>query len=578
MNEPPQSTVKFVPHLVNRRFFTVPKFGETADDVQLQAHLVEPEEIHSKRKGKLIMRYAAYIRISSEEQVGNFSVDAQKRAIQAWVKSQEGKLVKTYVDEAKSGRTADRPEFQQMRRDAKKGQFDALVVHKFDRFARNRTDALAIKSLLRQDYGIKVFSVTEPSEDSDGAIGALIEGIMESVADWYSRNLATETRKGKREKARQGYHNNRPPFGFDKTKKGVLIPNEDELVGLGKAFEMYATGDYSDNQVARWLNDNGYASKTGKRFSTDTVRDMLQNRTYLGYIRYQQYTRHSNGKRSYDQPIEWFDGKHEAIIDLKLFERCQEQRARRAAHHEYYPQRNVYLLSNLIYCAECVENMPSDVNDDNYGKMRAQSNNDGENLYYRCRARDFGRTCSQTSTQAEVAENQVIDLLKSLKPPENWRKRMVESLGELLGDKNLDQRIAEIKTVIERMDFRWDHGFVTDKDHYLEERVKLQQELERLSPIPDDELETAADLLENFRTHWDNTKDDRQAQKALIQMIVARVWVQGDKVVAISLRPNYHVALGLESEKSTEEAVEDSSGDLLVHNRERRDSNPRSPP
>jgi DNA invertase Pin-like site-specific DNA recombinase len=77
-----------------------------------------------------------------------------------------------------------------MRQDGRKGKFDALVVHKFDRFARNRTDALAIKSLLRYDYNIKVFSVTEPSEDSDGPIGALIEGTMESVAEWYSKNLA----------------------------------------------------------------------------------------------------------------------------------------------------------------------------------------------------------------------------------------------------------------------------------------------------------------------------------------------------------------------------------------------------
>jgi site-specific DNA recombinase len=89
------------------------------------------------------MRYAAYIRISSEEQVGNFSVDAQRRAIETWVRARDGVLVQTYVDEAQSGRSADRPGFQKMRHDARKGKFDALVVHKFDRFARNRTDALA---------------------------------------------------------------------------------------------------------------------------------------------------------------------------------------------------------------------------------------------------------------------------------------------------------------------------------------------------------------------------------------------------------------------------------------------------
>ena len=151
------------------------------------------------------MRYAAYIRISSEDQRGNYSLDAQKRAIETWVLAREGILVETYEDEVETGRKDTRPAFQQMRKDARKGKFDALVVHKFDRFARNRVDSLAIKSLLRYDYGVKVFSVSEPSEDSDGPMGALIEGIMESVAEWYSKNLATETVKGKKERATQGF-------------------------------------------------------------------------------------------------------------------------------------------------------------------------------------------------------------------------------------------------------------------------------------------------------------------------------------------------------------------------------------
>ena len=103
---------------------------------------------------------------------------------------------------------------------------------------------------------------------------------------------------------------------------------------------------------------------------------------------------------------------------------------------------------------------------------------------------------------------------------------MVKSMGQLLGDKRLDERIIEIKSIIERMDFRWDQGFITDKDAYLEGRVNLQQELEQLTPIPDDELEVAADMIANFRTYWINLSGDRKAQQEIIQMIVARVWVQ----------------------------------------------------
>ena len=317
------------------------------------------------------MRYAAYVRISSEEQVGNFSLDAQKRAIQRWVSARDGTIIKTYVDEGHSGRTSERPAFLQMRRDARKGKFDAIVVHKFDRFARNLMDALAIKSLLRHEFGIKVFSVTEPSEDSDGAAGILIEGAIESVADWYSRNLSGETAKGKKERARQGYHNNRAPFGMDKDDNGVLIPDEQELPGLRLAYELYASGDFSDNDVARRLNSEGYLSKTGRRFSTDTVRDMLQNRTYLGYVKYQEYARNADGSRSYKAKIEWFEGKHESVIAESLFDRCQEARAaRRPNRSNAWQHTRIYLLNDLVYCAECIENMPGDIHDSTFGKMR----------------------------------------------------------------------------------------------------------------------------------------------------------------------------------------------------------------
>lgn len=112
-------------------------------------HSQEIKSIISERKGEVKyrvftgciskpMRYAAYLRISGEDQVGNYSIPAQRRAIETWVKAQKGTLVAEYTDEAKSALTDKRPAFQRMRRDARKRKFDALAVHKFDRFSRNR--------------------------------------------------------------------------------------------------------------------------------------------------------------------------------------------------------------------------------------------------------------------------------------------------------------------------------------------------------------------------------------------------------------------------------------------------------
>jgi len=502
------------------------------------------------------MRYAAYIRISSEEQVGNYSVSAQKRAIESWVAAQGGTLTHVYIDEAESGRTSQRPEFQQMRQDARAGKFDALVVHKFDRFARNRTDSLAIKSLLRYDYGIKVFSVTEPSEDSDGPLGALIEGIMEAVADWYSRNLAAEVAKGKRERWRQGMHNNVAPFGMTKDENRVLIPDEKELPGLLMAFRAYATGRYSDAEIAQMLNQAGYRSKTGRPFCKDTVRDMLQNRTYLGEVGYQETRRSANGARTYTAPIQWVPGKHQAVVPRELFDQCQEVRRKRASHHQATSRQNTYLLRGLVYCHHCLTNPPEGKTFPFYGRMRCQAQKGGEIRYYRCRARELGYECVQGGVSASVIEKQVVNILMQLKPPANWRSRITAAMGELLGEQSIEDRLAEINSMIERMDFRWDHGLISDQAEYLEKRLKLQQELESLTPIPNDELERAADLLANFKEHWEACGGDMEEQHRLINLIVKRVYVRGSEVVAMTLRADYHIVLGHKLNGPTEVPVD----------------------
>ncbi len=161
--------------------------------------------------------------------------------------------------------------FKKMVRDARQGKFDAIVVHKFDRLARNRRDATVYKALFRGDLKIKVLSVTELSEDEDGLAGMLIEGMLELVAEWYSRNLSQETRKGKHERALQGRHNNPPPFGYDQTEDGKLVPNPQEAEGVRFAFESFATGKYYDLDIAHLLNEHGYRTKQGKDSSKNNL-------------------------------------------------------------------------------------------------------------------------------------------------------------------------------------------------------------------------------------------------------------------------------------------------------------------
>lgn len=513
-------------------------------------------------------RYAAYVRVSSEEQVTGYSIEAQKRAVEAWITAQGGQLVKLYVEEGVSGKTTDRPAFIQMRQDARQHKFDALVVHKFDRFARNRTDALAVKSLLRHDYGIKVFSVSEPSEDSDGPIGALIEGIMESVAEWYSRNLAAEVAKASKEKATQGFHNNKPPFGYKRVEK-ELVPDPEEVPGVMLAFEMYSAGQYGYADIARILNEHGYSSKSGRQFQKDTVREILRNPIYIGKVRYQETRYNSDGSRNFLAPVEWHEGRHEGIVSTDLFDRCASVREERYGHHQPYSRYHPYVLRGLVYCYSCCSNPPERANFPSWGKMSCHTRKDRNVAHYRCGSKPQGFQCDQKEVQTALIDEQVVGLLSTLKPPSNWQDKLLTTMGNLLGEQSLEQRLTEIKQAIERMDFRWDRGFITDATDYVEKRLKLQQELEQLAP-PDQELAEAADLLANFETHWLGCGADVEKQHQLVKLILERVYVQDERVVAVTLKSNFHIILGHEGSETKYIEV-----DPMVYEWALRGSNPR---
>ncbi len=108
-------------------------------------------------------RAAVYHRVSSEEQVEGYSLDAQQRATTAYCQAHGWDLVREYRDEGKSARTDNltkRPAFSRMIADAEYGRFDVIVVHKLDRFARNLRVQLETFGRLER-AGVAFVSVSE---------------------------------------------------------------------------------------------------------------------------------------------------------------------------------------------------------------------------------------------------------------------------------------------------------------------------------------------------------------------------------------------------------------------------------
>ncbi|MDO8751701.1 MAG: recombinase family protein, partial [Dehalococcoidia bacterium] len=143
--------------------------------------------------------------MSSDRQDVDLSISAQLRALREYASKNGYQVVREYVDEAESGRTADRPQFQRMVAEARRPgrPFELLLVWKYSRFARSREDAIVFKSLLKK-HGVRVVSITEPSEDSP--TGRLMEAIIESLDEFYSANLAQEVLRGMREAASRGFY------------------------------------------------------------------------------------------------------------------------------------------------------------------------------------------------------------------------------------------------------------------------------------------------------------------------------------------------------------------------------------
>jgi DNA invertase Pin-like site-specific DNA recombinase len=261
------------------------------------------------------LRGVSYIRESTEEQGQGFSPDAQREGIRRFAPENNLELIGEYCDFHSGWRKSEaRPEFQRLMADAAEGKFDVVLVYHTSRFARNQVEARRYKQLLRERLGIRVVSVTQPmGEDPSDPSSFLAESIHEMFDEYYSVSLSFWTRSGLREKARQGHLVGSLPWGYirdPETKLAVQDPERAPLVL--QLFERYATGQESDRTLAAWLNATGARTARDRQFGKDTVREMLCNAAYAGYV---------SGLRDKSRSIR---GLHEPIIGEELFDRVQE--------------------------------------------------------------------------------------------------------------------------------------------------------------------------------------------------------------------------------------------------------------
>ncbi|MFZ1397115.1 MAG: recombinase family protein [Candidatus Promineifilaceae bacterium] len=319
-----------------------------------------------------------------------------------------------------------------------------------------------------------------------------------------------------------------------------------------RAFRLYASGNYSDTQIAEWMNERPIIKKlrAGKMpIGKEMVRDMLQNRVYTGYVAYAE-TYYSGslgqGKRSNRNRKQWFKGNHQGFITEDLFDICQEVRKDSARVFHAPAQIRTYILHDRVFCARCVALKPAKLVDKNYGKMRPAWDHRRDRGHYRCIARDRGyHNCEQGYTVTSLVNEQVIEALSSLKIPAGFQERVEDAIRSRVEHAEALKRMEEIEEIVKRIDFSWEQGYLSPQE-YVAKREQLQQEIEALRPVDYDALIEAADLLENFTSYWDaceTVEAPLEARKQLLNKIIERVFVYDDTVVGIALHGDYGVVL-----------------------------------
>mgnify|MGYP000899367340 CR=1 FL=1 len=471
-------------------------------------------------------RVAAYCRFSSSNQREE-SIDAQVRAIREYCDKNNLKLIKIYKDEAISGTsTKDREMFLEMILDCKKNLFDYVIVHKYDRFARNRYDHILYEKILN-DNNVKLISVLEQLAD-DSPESIILKSVLAGMNEYYSKNLSREVKKGKKENALKALHNGGiPPLGYDIDENRKYIVNKKEAEVVKLIFQLALDGVGYVN-IANILNEKGYKNKKGKEFRKISIRDTLLNIKYIGTYYYGLKDGHGKLQK---EPI-IIENSHEPIIDKDIFYKIQ---AKMKKNLKGPRNRNgqLYFLTGYCVCGECGGSFS--------GGYRSVNRNGSISYGYYCQKRKRKETkCNNKAIRKELLETFIFDIIKKEVFNDEKIEKMIKDIISFSKSKNLKkkQEIEEYTKEIEKLQKmtlrlleKNLEGNILDetfniKNAELKEKIEVLREkiysIKNITKINEEELR---EYLKNFK---ESAND--YAKRKVIESFVQEIRVYGDKI------------------------------------------------
>lgn len=526
----------------------------------------------SEKRAVIYLRVSSVAQLNTDVERDGFSLPAQRKACERKAGGLGAEVVDEFVERGESGKsTLKRTALAAMLERIECGDIDFVIVHKVDRLARKRADDALILERIRSS-GAQLVSVSENIDETPS--GMLMHGILASIAEFYSMNLAAEVLKGTTEKARRGGTPFRAPIGYLNVREMVdgrevrtIAVDPERAPLIAELFRLYATGSFSLIDLAaimeaKGLDSPGTPKVPSRPLGPNRLSKILGNPFYTGVVSYRG---------------EVHDGRHQPLVDVETFDVVQNLLEAKRVSGER-PSRHQHYLRGSLICGRCEGSLI-------YSRNRG---NGGVYEYYTCINSKHGE-CDLPHQRLEAIEARIEQLYARVQLEPEIRERveaavlayleergqhnaprLAKAEAELVKLKNQEKKLLEAHYA----DSISKDLFVEEQARIRRERIAAQKLIDQLSADEDvvrENVLTALAMTDRIQTAYiaGEASEKRLFNQAFFEWIAIddeevsdfQVAEPFDQLQAVTMLENQAEAAHTRSSRLT--AVKDKTADLF---------------
>ena len=426
------------------------------------------------------MIVACYVRVSTENQLENYSIEEQTERLQLYCKSKDYIIYNMYIDGGFSGGNMNRPALQQLIRDVENKKVNAVLVYKLDRLSRSQKDTLTIieDKFLKND--VDFISLNE-NFDTSTPFGKAMIGILSVFAQLEKDQITERFTMGRIGRSKAGYYHggSTAPTGYD-YKDGLLVVNPITAPQVREVYRDFLAGK-SINAIQKQMHQ-----KYGGWGSASLVLNVLRNSVYIGKVKFKKTE---------------YQGIHESIISEEEYNQVQEylKSDKRSDFKTYTktPFKAKFMLTSLIFCQRCGARFAAE-----HGNYTCYSRSKGDKRKIK------DPNCKNDKWKINELDELILDEIHLLSTSQ-------QKIDELIKNKKHDKPIDEKYLLSQISDI--DQQIKRVLDLYQIGTISMESISERLK-----ELESKKDMLQNQLKQNQiekHSKESLQRFKSLVSQI-----------------------------------------------------------